>query len=127
MHVVRIAPGSSPHSLSLRLASRTRGDSGASRCDVGFRRRNHISSVHSRHGTWFHLRMRGWTLGTIGIVAVVAVVAGCADPSPAKQVPPVARIDLTAALGSASVHPIGVAVAPSGDRFVFDQTLGLYR
>ena len=68
--------------------------------------------------------MRSWTLGTIG---VAAVVAGCADPSPVKQTQAVARVDLIAALGSASVHPVGVAVAPGGDRFVFDQTLGLYR
>jgi len=72
--------------------------------------------------------MRSWMLGTGGVV-VVAVVAGCADPSPVKQkqVAVVARLDLTAALGSASVHPVGVGIAPSGERFVFDEALGLYR
>src|SRR5690242_8788546 len=67
--------------------------------------------------------MRSWTLGT----GIVAVIAGCAEPSPATQISVVARVDLTAALGSDSVHPVGVAVAPGGDRFVFDETLGLYR
>jgi hypothetical protein len=70
------------------------------------------------------VHMRSWMLGTAGIVAVVA---GCADPSRPEQVSIVARTDLTAALGSANVHPVGVAVAPSGERFVFDETMGLYR
>lgn len=61
-----------------------------------------------------------------GVVALVlaplALAAACADPA----VPP-APIDLRAATGRADVVPTGVAVDPTGARYVFDEASGLYR
>lgn len=53
-------------------------------------------------------------------------LAGCADDG--KSAAPVARLDLRAAFGTtADITPIGLAIAPDGRRYVFDETLGLYR
>ena len=68
---------------------------------------------------WYSKGMRTVLVGA-------ALLAGCADQAGMPQAP-VARIDLRAAFGVTAIEPVGIAVAPNGDRFVFDQTLGLYQ
>ncbi len=71
--------------------------------------------------------MRIVSLASFGAVsALVGVLSGCQDHAVTPE-EPVARIDLRAALAADSVEPVGVAIASNGDRFVFDQTLGLYQ
>lgn len=42
--------------------------------------------------------------------------------------PPLAQLDLRAAMQTtADIKPVGLAIAPDGKRFVFDETSGLYR
>jgi hypothetical protein len=57
----------------------------------------------------------------------VVVVAGCGTDSP-SPFEPRSSVDLRVAMASgADVNPIGVSVTPDGQRFVFDESLGLYR
>lgn len=58
-------------------------------------------------------------------VGLIALVAGCATDQPRET--PTARLDLRQAMAVAAVDPVGVAIASNGERFVFDETLGLYR
>ena len=56
------------------------------------------------------------------------MLVGCAaDSTRPNPTNPIQRIDLSAALGTPHAEPVGVAVSPTGERFVFDRTLGLYR
>jgi hypothetical protein len=60
------------------------------------------------------------------VVVVVVVFAGCFTESPPEE--PRSRVDLRQALAlGADVNPIGVTIAPDGQRYVFDELLGLYR
>lgn len=53
----------------------------------------------------------------------VCSLVGCSSSSQE----PVARLDLRAAFAAPAVDPVGVAVAPDGARFVFDEARGLFR
>jgi hypothetical protein len=62
-----------------------------------------------------------------GIIAVVALT-GCAEDTEVRPEPPLASLDLRAAMQTfRDVTPIGLAIAPGGARFVFEETAGLYR
>lgn len=64
---------------------------------------------------------------TRGVALLVMAVTGCASEAP-TPFEPRSRVDLRQAIASgADVHAIGVAVTPDGQRFVFDESLGLYR
>lgn len=58
-----------------------------------------------------------------------SLAIGCSTsvsrPEPTDD--PLARIDLRAAFGSDFIDPIGLAIAPDGTRFIFDESRGLYR
>jgi hypothetical protein len=56
-------------------------------------------------------------------LAPVALAAGCSEPAPA----PIVVHDLRAATGAAELKAVGVAVDPTGARYVLDETAGLYR
>ena len=62
-------------------------------------------------------------------IALVVVVTGCASESPSPQPQPQARsrVDLRAAIHADDAFAVGVAVSPDGERFVFDESFGLYR
>jgi len=55
-------------------------------------------------------------------VALSVLVAGCADQTEATG-----PVDLRTAMGVQDVNPVGVAVDPTGARYVFDEYAGLYR
>jgi hypothetical protein len=60
-----------------------------------------------------------------GAVLLVVGVIGCAEQ--ATEVP-LDRVELRPAIGAgADVAPVGIAVAPDGRRYVFDEQRGLYR
>lgn len=63
--------------------------------------------------------MKAIALG-LGLLAV-----GCIEP--VKREAPQARLDLRAALQVADAAAVGLAIANDGERFVFDEALGLYR
>lgn len=54
----------------------------------------------------------------------VCSLIGCSSSEPQE---PVARLDLRAAFAAPAVDPVGVAIAPDGARFVFDEARGLFR
>lgn len=58
-------------------------------------------------------------------LAIALPLVACTDAPPSQE--PQGQVDLRAAFGSADVQPIGLAIAPNGDRFIFDETSGLYR
>ncbi|HVK85769.1 MAG TPA: hypothetical protein VM513_16735 [Kofleriaceae bacterium] len=60
---------------------------------------------------------------------VCSLVVGCSSPDsrPEPTEEPLTRVDLRAAFGSDSIDPIGLAIAPDGTRFIFDESRGLYR
>ncbi|MCX5747460.1 MAG: hypothetical protein NT062_33770 [Proteobacteria bacterium] len=55
---------------------------------------------------------------------LLAMLGACADEPRAT---PRAPVDLRAALATPDATPVGVAVAPDGERFVFDETRGLFQ
>ena len=55
------------------------------------------------------------------------LLVGCAVEHPVEREEPLARLDLRAAIGPADVLPVGVAIAPDGQRFVMDEQSGFYR
>jgi hypothetical protein len=64
----------------------------------------------------------------LGAPVAFLAVAACATEPPVDPETPRSRVDLRQAIASgADVTPTGTAVAPNGDRFVFDAALGLYR
>jgi hypothetical protein len=64
----------------------------------------------------------------IGIaIGLCAIVTGCAEET-VRPEPPLGRLDLRAAMQTTSdISPVGLAIAPDGQRFVFEETAGLYR
>src|SRR5688572_21242305 len=68
---------------------------------------------------------------TCAAVGVIALTTGCASkPTEIEMETPVARLDLRAAMGATDapeINPVGLTIAPNGERFVFDSTFGLYR
>jgi hypothetical protein len=63
-----------------------------------------------------------------GTPVLLLAVAACATEPPVDPETPRSRVDLRQAIAAgADVTPIGVTVGPSGQRFVFDAALGLYR
>ncbi len=64
-------------------------------------------------------------------VGLLSLAVGCgADRRPDENVDPVeplARLDLRAAMQSADVAPIGLALGADGTRFIFDENAGLFR
>jgi len=62
-------------------------------------------------------------------IALFAVLTGCADESPDIQPEaPAASLDLRAAMQTTSdITPVGLAIAPDGKRFIFEESAGLYR
>lgn len=60
-------------------------------------------------------------------IGLFAVLTGCADDD-VRPEPPIGSLDLRAALNTnLDISPIGLAIAPDGQRFIFEETLGLYR
>jgi len=60
-------------------------------------------------------------------IGLFALITGCADDD-VRPEPPLGRIDLRAAMqATGDISPIGLAIAPDGQRFVFEETAGLYR
>lgn len=57
----------------------------------------------------------------LALAATLALAAGCAE-----QQPP-APVDLRAATGHADLRPSGIAVDPTGARYLLDDHLGLFR
>lgn len=55
------------------------------------------------------------------------LLVGCAVEHPTEREQPLARVDLRTAIGPADVMPVGVAIAPDGQRFVMDEQWGFYR
>lgn len=63
-----------------------------------------------------------------GIVIALFALTGCAEDAKVQPEPPLASVDLRAAMQRTdNVTPVGLAIAPDGTRFVFDELLGLYR
>ena len=61
-------------------------------------------------------------------IGLFALVTGCAEDSTVIPEPPLGRLDLRAAMQTTGdISPIGLAIAPDGKRFVFEETAGLYR
>ena len=61
-------------------------------------------------------------------IGLVALFAGCTGGGGERPEPPLARLDLRAALqATAELKPVGLAIAPDGQRFVFEEAAGLYR
>lgn len=58
------------------------------------------------------------------LAVLASLAAGCTSP-PTEE--PSGRLDLRAAMGERDVQPVGVAVDPTGARYVFDETAGLYQ
>lgn len=58
--------------------------------------------------------------------ALALALLGCTSADTPIETPE-RRIDLRAATGNASISPAGVAVDPTGARFVFDDSAGLYQ
>ena len=57
-----------------------------------------------------------------------ALLVGCAGDGGQRPEPPLGTLDLRAAMqATGDVKPVGIAVAPDGQRFVFEETRGLYR
>ena len=69
--------------------------------------------------------------GLAALAGSFVLAVGCTGGEPEGPLdpidPPVRRVDLRAAMGPADVSPVGVAVDPTGARFVFDEQWGLYR
>src|SRR4051794_14916640 len=57
----------------------------------------------------------------LALASTLALAAGCTSPK--APVP----IDLRAATGQADVQPVGIAIDPTGARYLFDDSSGLYR
>ncbi|CAN5923693.1 hypothetical protein BH11MYX3_BH11MYX3_00090 [soil metagenome] len=61
-----------------------------------------------------------------GIAIGLTLLVGCADNE--RVEPPAATIDLHTAFGIATdLQPVGLAIAPDGQRYVFEESRGLYR
>ncbi len=61
-----------------------------------------------------------------GIAIGLTLLVGCAADE--RIEPPAASLDLRAALGTdADLQPVGIAIAPDGKRYVFEEARGLYR
>ncbi len=63
----------------------------------------------------------------MGIAIGLTLLVGCAADDQRSE-PPAARLDLRAALGATDdIKPVGIAIAPDGQRYVFEESRGLYR
>ena len=61
-------------------------------------------------------------------IGLCALVTGCAEDTKVIPEQPLARLDLRAAMQTtADISPVGLAIAPDGKRFVFEETEGLFR
>ncbi|MBA3455532.1 MAG: hypothetical protein H0T42_20735 [Deltaproteobacteria bacterium] len=62
-------------------------------------------------------------------IGLFVVITGCAqDEVRPDPEPPLGRVDLRAAMqATGDISPVGIAIAPDGQRFVFEETAGLYR
>lgn len=59
-------------------------------------------------------------------IGLLSLSVGCAaEPRPPED--PIARFDLRAAMNSANVTPIGLAIDADGTRYIFDEQAGLLR
>jgi len=59
-------------------------------------------------------------------IGVFALLTGCAEEERPES--PLSRLDLRAAMQTTEdLRPVGLAIAPDGQRFVFEETAGLYR
>ncbi len=62
-----------------------------------------------------------------GIALGLSLMIGCAAEDQRLETP-AARLDLRAAMGTTEdLRPVGLAIAPDGQRFVFEETGGLFR
>lgn len=60
-------------------------------------------------------------------IGLFALLAGCTDGGGGERPEP-SQLDLRLAMQTAAdIKPIGLAIAPDGQRFVFEETTGLYR
>lgn len=63
----------------------------------------------------------------LGLCGLVTASGGCADET-VRPEPALGTLDLRAAMQTTSdISPVGLAIAPDGKRFVFEETAGLYR
>ncbi len=60
-------------------------------------------------------------------IGLFAMLTGCAEDD-VRPEPPLRRLDLRVAMQpTGDINPVGLAIAPDGKRYIFEETAGLYR